>query len=221
MDFQAMEPGKQPTYLVTAEEYGVFLRALFDAWYRDGRPSISIRTFDNLLQSYVGVPNELCVHSDSCDAGIVVEYNGDAYPCDFYCDSPWRLGNVMLQPLREVLYNPIRAAFVRQKNPLPADCQACEWLAVCKSGCTRNRSVDANGAPTPDYFCESYKTLFRHADVRFGVLRDRLKAHEKYQHAIRLMPPPGRNDQCPCGSGRKHKACCGSPAEQQSYVFQT
>ncbi|MBA2557449.1 MAG: SEC-C domain-containing protein [Chloroflexi bacterium] len=23
-------------------------------------------------------------------------------------------------------------------------------------------------------------------------------------------PSPGRNDPCPCGSGRKHKKCCGS-----------
>ncbi|NIW38338.1 MAG: hypothetical protein GWN32_18265, partial [Gemmatimonadetes bacterium] len=22
---------------------------------------------------------------------------------------------------------------------------------------------------------------------------------------------PGRNDPCPCGSGRKHKLCCGRP----------
>jgi uncharacterized protein YecA (UPF0149 family) len=23
---------------------------------------------------------------------------------------------------------------------------------------------------------------------------------------------PGRNDPCPCGSGKKYKKCCGSPA---------
>ena len=32
------------------------------------------------------------------------------------------------------------------------------------------------------------------------------------------MPKPGRNDPCPCGSGRKTKRCCGEqrgPAEDQ------
>jgi uncharacterized protein len=24
-------------------------------------------------------------------------------------------------------------------------------------------------------------------------------------------PEPGRNDPCPCGSGKKYKKCCGSP----------
>lgn len=33
-------------------------------------------------------------------------------------------------------------------------------------------------------------------------------------HGLLLMPPalPGRNDGCPCGSGRKYKKCCiGNP----------
>jgi preprotein translocase subunit SecA len=27
--------------------------------------------------------------------------------------------------------------------------------------------------------------------------------------AVRAAPKIGRNDPCPCGSGRKHKKCCG------------
>jgi uncharacterized protein len=217
MDFQAMEPGKPPAFLISAEQYGAFLTELFDAWYQDGAPKISIRTFDNMLQSYVGVPNELCVHSESCDSGIVVEHNGDTYPCDFYADSPWRLGNLMHQPLREVLYSPIRAAFMRQKQPLPDECQSCQWLSVCKSGCPRNRVDDG-----PDYFCRSYKDLFAHADVRFGHLRERVRARQRLLDGAYGIPLThiGRNDACPCGSGRKHKVCCGSAAESQSYVFQ-
>jgi len=219
MDFQAMDPGKPPAYLITPEQYGRFLRDLFDAWHRDGRPTVSVRTFDNFLQSYVGVPNELCVHADSCDSGLIVEHNGDAYPCDFYADSPWRLGNVLEQPLREILYSPIRMAFIKQKHPLPAACRVCEWLAVCKSGCPRNRTTAPDGTPQPDYFCESYKTLFRHADAPFTRLRDRVRARQRYLHALPFRAPPGRNDPCPCGSGRKHKACCGDGALGQSYLF--
>lgn len=29
---------------------------------------------------------------------------------------------------------------------------------------------------------------------------------------VRRAPTPGRNDPCPCGSGKKFKKCCGSPA---------
>jgi SWIM/SEC-C metal-binding protein len=29
----------------------------------------------------------------------------------------------------------------------------------------------------------------------------------------KAAPVPGRNDPCPCGSGRKYKKCCGSDAQ--------
>ncbi len=28
---------------------------------------------------------------------------------------------------------------------------------------------------------------------------------------IREAPKAGRNDPCPCGSGKKYKRCCGTP----------
>jgi uncharacterized protein YecA (UPF0149 family) len=40
-------------------------------------------------------------------------------------------------------------------------------------------------------------------------------AHHHHGHAhaqtpfVRAMPKVGRNDACPCGSGQKHKKCCG------------
>ena len=32
----------------------------------------------------------------------------------------------------------------------------------------------------------------------------------------REAPKVGRNDPCPCGSGKKYKNCCGSPTNRQS-----
>jgi preprotein translocase subunit SecA len=29
---------------------------------------------------------------------------------------------------------------------------------------------------------------------------------------VRVMPKVGRNDPCPCGSGKKYKKCCGAAA---------
>ena len=72
-----------------------------------------------------------------------------------------------------------------------------------------------------DYFCGSYLALFRHADERFGRLRDRVRARQRYLDTLPMLRrPPERNDPCPCGSGKKHKACCGDGAMSQSYVFQ-
>jgi uncharacterized protein len=117
-----------------------------------------------------------------------------------------------------------RAGFVGQKHPLPSECQACEWKALCNGGCPRNRVTLEDGRQTPDYFCRSYKRFLSHADDRLRSLRERLLGRLRYRQQLQLIevnkrPRPGRNDPCPCGSGRKHKACCGDPALSQSYVF--
>ncbi len=48
---------------------------------------------------------------------------------------------------------------------------------------------------------------FEHA-VRTG---ETAHHHAKPQPFVRAAPRVGRNDACPCGSGRKFKRCCGTP----------
>ena len=80
------------------------------------------------------------------------------------------------------------------------------------------------GRQAPDYFCRSYRRFFSYADARLRSLRGSLLSRLRYRQQLEQIeaqkrPRPGRNDPCPCGSGRKHKACCGDPALSQSYVF--
>lgn len=37
-------------------------------------------------------------------------------------------------------------------------------------------------------------------------------------HAGKYMPTVGRNEPCPCGSGKKYKRCCGSPTKRNEGV---
>jgi uncharacterized protein YecA (UPF0149 family) len=48
----------------------------------------------------------------------------------------------------------------------------------------------------------------RHSDLRFLNKR---AMHERGdgQPALRTAAKVGRNDPCPCGSGKKYKKCCG------------
>lgn len=223
MDFQAFEPNRPPSFLVDAEEYGEFLVEAFDLWYESGGPRLSVRIFDNFVESHVGLPNDLCVHGSRCDAGIVVEWDGSVYPCDFYVHPSWKLGNVMGTPLREIAESEARRDFMAQKRPLPLECSTCEWLAVCKSGCPRNRTSTALGT-TPDYFCASYKRFFRHADLQLRDIATAFENKVRYLEMLnvsRTIAQAGRNDPCPCGSGRKHKHCCASPARSASYILKT
>ena len=57
------------------------------------------------------------------------------------------------------------------------------------------------------------KMAFEHADVRSAVPADQAPAAEEAaapQPITRAQPKVGRNDPCPCGSGKKYKQCHGA-----------
>jgi len=224
MAFQATEPLAPASYLVDAEAYGALLVALFDRWYGDGLPHVSIRTFDNLAMSYAGLGAELCVHADRCDSGLVVAADGCAYPCDFYLHEDFRLGDLATDPLAAVAESAARREFSNRKRPLPDDCARCSWLPRCRGGCPRNRVGSAAAKAGPDLLCPSYRRLLEHAGTRLEALADRMRRRvETLASLDRLRDagrsPPERNDPCPCGSGRKLKKCCGEAALERSYAF--
>lgn len=82
MDFRSQEPDKPGVYDITPAEYGRFCV----------KPSIigitkEIRgfpcVFDNMLAGYTNREAELCIHRAECPTTLILEQNGDAYPCDF------------------------------------------------------------------------------------------------------------------------------------------
>jgi uncharacterized protein len=220
MGFQSTEPDKPPAYLISPEAYAEFLVSLFNEWYREGIPTVSVRIFDNFLQSAVGSPNNLCVYSEKCDSGVIIEYNGDVFPCDFYIHPEWRLGNISIDSFKGIVESTSRQSFVRRKISLPSLCLTCEWRNLCKGECPRNWPPVPGGYGT-SYFCQSYRTLFEHAGDRIGTLAARIAGYRNYlawQHTHPGARLP-RNGGCPCGSGRKFKNCCGAPELAASYLF--
>jgi uncharacterized protein YecA (UPF0149 family) len=61
--------------------------------------------------------------------------------------------------------------------------------------------------------CRAYQQFFAHSYDGFMVLSERLAARGSVVQAGEAGAPVlavGRNDPCPCGSGKKLKQCCGA-----------
>lgn len=211
MDFRSQQVDKPGVYDITPDEYGRFLCEAFDEWYNGGSPDLSVRFFDNILSVYVNREAELCIHRASCPTTLILEQNGDAYPCDFFINEKWRVGNVGTDSLTDILAHPNYARFHRMKPALPDKCRSCKWQRLCYGGCPRNRKWNEElDKATPDYFCKSYMDLYEHAHDRMQSLGDQLRKRMFTENVQRYFRGklPGRNDPCPCGSGKKYKACC-------------
>jgi uncharacterized protein len=212
MDFRSQQVDRPGVYDITPEEYGEFLCEIFDEWYNDGKPDISERFFDNMLSVYVNREAELCIHRSACPQTIILEQNGDAFPCDFYINDSWKVGNVGVNSIEEILAHPRYADFKAMKPNLPEKCKSCNWKSLCHGGCPRNRKwTEGLEKSDPDYFCKSYMRVYAYAHKRMEALGESLRK-QWYETNIKVHlkgKAPGRNDPCPCGSGRKHKQCCG------------
>jgi len=161
--------GALKDYSVGAAPYGDFLCTLFDAWYNNGRPLASIRLFENILAIYLGREAEICAFKDQCDSYVVIEYNGDVYPCDFFVEDSWRLGNLLVTPISELVNNQQAKAFHRGKAEQTSGCDTCAWNVICHCGCQHYRLAGGK-----NYLCEAYRAFFSYTEERFQRLKERL-----------------------------------------------
>jgi uncharacterized protein len=209
------DPRAAAPFSVTAEAYGAFLCRIYDRWradFRNGSPGTSVRFFESLLFAYAGFSPPDCTLQERCGDYLVVDHNGDVYPCDFFVEPDRRLGNVMGESLAGLFASARQEEFGSAKAALPAPCAGCRWLSICRGGCPKDRLRDPRDGGT-SHFCGAYRMLFDHADADLKALTDawRRKAEEEEARRARAAAAGnlGRNDPCPCGSGLKFKKCCG------------
>ena len=151
--------GQPMPFTIGPEEYGRFLCETFDAWWPDRR-RVHIRYFENIAESLAGRRPGTCTMHETCDSYAVVEYNGDIYPCDFFVEQNWKLGNVNLDSWPEIARRQRRYQFAANKTIPHPMCQACEYQAICHGGCPKHRHDPRRQFADLDYFCGAYKMIF-------------------------------------------------------------
>ena len=74
-----------------------------------------------------------------------------------------------------------------------------------------------------NYLCAGYKLFFHHVDQPMRFMSEALRRNRAPSEIMQvyaandkrlqeLFAKTGRNDPCPCGSGKKFKQCHGRPA---------
>ena len=203
------DTGEIASFSVSPEQYGDFMCAVFDQWYNGGHPEGSVRDFEAILVAYMGQDAPLCCYQKECGSYLVVEYNGDLYPCDFLVRDDLYMGNLLDGPLDDVFESEALAHFRALKADSRPECRACQWLQLCNQGCFRFVNL---GGRHRHHLCRAYQQFFAYSQEGFVVLRDRLLrrlGESSVDSPGSRSAPVGRNDPCPCGSGKKYKQCCG------------
>ncbi|MBK8050367.1 MAG: SPASM domain-containing protein [Anaerolineales bacterium] len=153
---------------------------------------------------------------------LALEHNGDLYSCDHFVEPAYRLGNILETEMIELIASPQQVKFGEDKfDALPNYCRTCDVRFACHGGCPKDRFIlTPDGEPGLNYLCAGYKEFFHHINPTMQTMCELLRRNRAPAEVMGMYAQQdaklkqatatvGRNDPCPCGSGKKYKHCHG------------
>ena len=163
-------------FSVRGRETGEFYIKLFDHWYKNDFFDVSIRFFEDILLYLVDGVKASCCYNHTCGSYVVVEHNGDCYPCDFFVAEEWKIGNLGNSDIMTIMNSPLNAEFAAMKSDIPNECIACALLPFCQGDCTRFRYRRDSGFANTSEYCTAIKMVYNHIKPHLPEIRNRVAA---------------------------------------------
>ncbi len=223
------EPARSPvtSWSLESKQYGEFLVQIFDEWVRNDVGRFYVQIFDVTLGNWMGEGSGLCVFAEKCGGALAMEHNGDVFSCDHYVYPQYKLGNLMNQSLGSLVNSPEQQKFGNDKfDTLPKYCRECEVRFLCNGECPKHRFIHTpDGEPGLNYLCPAYKRFFKYVGPYMETMARLLDSKRPPAEIMGMIARQevekhwqnvGRNNTCPCGSGKKYKNCCGPKDKRAS-----
>jgi len=203
---------------VSGQMYGDFLCTVFDEWILHDLGSLDVQLFAETMRVWAGGNALLCWMAPVCGRALIVESDGSVYSCDHYVFPEYRIGDIETLNLGILADSPVQLRFGENKRgSLPSQCRSCPWLALCNGGCPKDRfALTEDGEPGLNYLCSGFRRFFSYTQPAIKLVNDLAKRSQSPEAIMAILnnrlaalwKDVGRNDPCPCGSGRKAKHCC-------------
>ena len=157
---------KLAPWSVNPVKYGEFMCEIFDFWVRNDVGEYFVNLFDSTLANYCGVNPGTCVYSETCGANVVVEHNGDIYPCDHFVYTRHKLGNICEMSLGDIVASDIMTEFgINKRNALPSECLRCKYYFACHGECPKHRfDKTVNGEQGLNALCKGLQLFFSYTE---------------------------------------------------------
>ena len=167
---ELQEDGALTPDSITGEEFGEFLVAVFDEWWKSGVGKVSERNIDSALGYYLTGAPTMCSYQERCSDYLMIERGGEVFPCDFFGRPRWLLGYLGDRPMIEYIEQAREEKFGLLKAQAADECRDCECWAMCHGGCPRDRAPDRKS-----HYCEGYKNFFAATATRLKQLAASIK----------------------------------------------
>ena len=161
---------------VSSRAFGEFMCDIFDLWVRNDVGRYFVNLFDATLAGYCGVQPGSCAYAATCGGNMVVEHNGDVYPCDHFVYPRSLAGNINENKLREIFTSGNQQKFgLEKRNSLPAKCISCRFGEICHGECPKHRfDRTDDGDAGLSALCEGYYRFYEHTYPEMIKMRDKI-----------------------------------------------
>jgi len=120
---------------VSPQCYVDFLIRIFNLWLEQDNPDLKILPLESIMRAFLGLFQEDCRFTGECEKSIVVDFNGDIFPC---CTYGYRgfftLGNIS-EGIETIISSENFKNFKSHLQTIQDNCSSCRWYQVCKGGC--------------------------------------------------------------------------------------
>lgn len=137
-------------YAINPKGFSYFYKEIFTLWKKDFLNGLyySIQFFDNIIPLFGGFFTPVtCGINGTCHNQMVIESNGDVFPCDFYCIDKYKIGNIVDDDLKYIYDNERVRDFIFERKEISNLCYSCKYFVFCNGGCKRilkNMYIDNN-----------------------------------------------------------------------------
>ncbi len=173
---------------VRPQQWGDFLKTIFDEWVKKDVGRVFIPTFESALANFYGVNAGICVFNEICGSALALEHNGDLYACDHYVEPDYLLGNITETLMPALVESEKQQVFGKaKKDDLPIFCQKCDVRFACHGECPKNRFAKTpDGEAGLNYLCEGYKAFFKHIDAPMKFMVNELQNQRSPARVMKL-----------------------------------
>jgi len=149
-------------------EYGEALVKLFDKWYNEPGEGIDIDPLSQIIGDLITRKPHSCSFSKNCgESFISIGPRGDIYPCGrFDGDLKNRLGNIHTSSLEKLIQLNKTSKMELKSCKNIKSCMDCSYEDICNSGCRHNAYMVRGKLTDKDFYCASYKMLFKHIEEK-------------------------------------------------------
>jgi radical SAM protein with 4Fe4S-binding SPASM domain len=153
---------------LTTNDYVRFFRYNADR-FAQGERSLAVSSGSSGF--LLDVPEDISDDGIWCPVGrsLIVDTNGDAYPCVLMMDDAWKLGNIYYHDPRAMIQSEAMkriCGILAERRFAIEKCSQCPWRNLCQAGCMGQALEHRGTVWDTDAFCDYRREAYTQAFER-------------------------------------------------------